>query len=83
MSRMGLFKKKRKPEYVEEILEFQGEVQPRPEEPKKQKKSIAAEFCDQIMEVIKNLEETKQEYKIVTDYLTDIQMIENLPDKML
>ncbi len=80
MSRMGLFKKKRKPEYVEEILEFQGEVQPRPEEPKKQKKSIAAEFCDQIMEVIKNLEETKQEYKIVTDYLTDIQMIENLPE---
>ena len=32
------------------------------------------------MAAAKNLEETKREYKVVTDYLTDIQKIENLPE---
>lgn len=85
---MGLFRKKRKPKYVEDILEFEGEIQPGPEHPKeekkssekKEKKSIAAEYCEQIMVAARNLEETKREYKMVTDYLTDIQNIENLPD---
>lgn len=85
---MGLFRKKKKPKYVEEILEFEGAVEPEPSEQKKEKKkvqttekkSIAAEYCEQIMAAAKNFEETKREYKIVTDYLTDIQMLENLPE---
>lgn len=88
---MGLFRKKRKPKYVEEILEFDGqpeyEIQPEferqvrqePDLPKKEKKSIAMEYCEQILTAAKDLEETKREYKMLTDYLTDIQMIENLP----
>ena len=44
------------------------------------KKSIATEYCEQIMDAARNLEETKREYKTVTDYLTDIQIIENLPE---
>ena len=102
---MGLFRKKKKPQYVEEILEFGEEIdlrsKRRAEKAKKiqkarqsaaaeqsgnenqgqeNKKSIATEYCEQIMDAARNLEETKREYKPVTDYLTDIQIIENLPE---
>lgn len=109
---MGLFRRKKKPKYVEEILEFgeeidarsrereikakkrqkaaqaqgDGQGQPQNQPPAQaagqggQKKSLSAEYCEQIMAAAKNLEETKQEYKIVTDYLTDIQKLENLPE---
>ena len=110
---MGLFRRKKKPKYVEEILEFGEEIdlrsrrrenkakksqkamlaqeagqgQPGSQQPQGpaqqqggQKKSLATEYCEQIMAAAKNLEETKREYKVVTDYLTDIQKIENLPE---
>ncbi|MEY8391893.1 hypothetical protein D3Z36_02895 [Lachnospiraceae bacterium] len=77
---MGLFRKKRKPKYVEEILEYDGSRQPEETEaPVKKRKSPAMEYCDQILKASKALEETKREYRTVTDYLTDIQSIENLP----
>ena len=111
--KMGLFRRKKKPKYVEEILEFGEEIdlrsrrrenkakkiqkamqaqeagqgQPGSQQPQGpaqqqggQKKSLATEYCEQIMAAAKNLEETKREYKVVTDYLTDIQKIENLPE---
>ncbi len=110
---MGLFRRKKKPKYVEEILEFgeeidlrsrrrenkakkiqkamqaqeAGQSQPGSQQPQGpaqqqggQKKSLATEYCEQIMAAAKNLEETKREYKVVTDYLTDIQKLENLPE---
>ncbi len=110
---MGLFRRKKKPKYVEEILEFGEEIdlrsrrrenkakkiqkamqaqeagqgQPGSQQPQGpaqqqggQKKSLATEYCEQIMAAAKNLEETKREYKVVTDYLTDIQKLENLPE---
>jgi len=78
---MGLFRKKRKPKYVEEILEYDGIQQPEQQEeaPAPKHKNPAMEYCDQILKASKALDETKQEYRIVTDYLTDIQSIENLP----
>ena len=78
---MGLFRKKRKPKYVEEILEYNGIQQPEQQEeaPAPKHKNPAMEYCDQILKASKALDETKQEYRIVTDYLTDIQSIENLP----
>ena len=36
--------------------------------------------CEQIIETAKELEDEKKEYKIVTDYLTDIEVIGELPD---
>ncbi len=111
--KMGLFRRKKKPKYVEEILEFGEEIdlrsrrrenkakksqkamlaqeagqgQPGSQQPQGpaqqqggQKKSLATEYCEQIMAAAKNLEETKREYKVVTDYLTDIQKLENLPE---
>lgn len=110
---MGLFRRKKKPKYVEEILEFgeeidlrsrrrenkakkiqkamqaqeAGQSQPGSQQPQGpaqqqggQKKSLATEYCEQIMAAAKNLEGTKREYKVVTDYLTDIQKLENLPE---
>ncbi len=89
---MGLFRKKKRPKYVEEILEFEEQAQPQMEEPKerseivkqmpkKVRKNPAVEYCEQIHTAAKALEETKREYKMVTDYLTDIQTIENLPEQ--
>lgn len=37
--------------------------------------------CEQIIEASKEIEEEKAEYKIVTDYLNDIQILEDLPDE--
>ncbi len=83
---MGLFRKKKKPKYVEDILEFdlsQQQEQGRPQDKAKPRASNnpAMEYCDQILKAAKGLEETKKDYKIVTDYLTDIQIIENLPEQ--
>ena len=35
--------------------------------------------CEEIIEAIRELEEAKSEYRIVTDYLNDIQKIRKLP----
>ena len=79
-------RKKKKPKYVEDILEFdlsQQQEQGRPQDKAKPRASNnpAMEYCDQILKAAKGLEETKKDYKIVTDYLTDIQIIENLPEQ--
>lgn len=37
------------------------------------------DFCEQLVDVTKHMEEIKNEYRIVTNYLTDIQRIEELP----
>lgn len=76
---MGLFRKKRKPQYVEEILEFEGQA---PQEPRKEERQgIAAEYCQQILDASKYLEEAKREYQLVTEYLLDIQRIEQISEK--
>ncbi len=37
--------------------------------------------CEEIVEAIRELEEAKSEYRIVTDYLNDIQKIRNIQKK--
>lgn len=72
---MKLFKKRKKPEQTVTVLEAI-EIQ---ENEKKKPKHAVVEYCDHIITAAKDLEETKQEYKEVTNYLTDIQIIEELP----
>ncbi len=36
--------------------------------------------CEQMIEADKEIERSKMEYRLVTDYLTDIEVIEALPD---
>ena len=90
---MGLFKKKKKPKYVEEILEFEEQAQPdeagrpkeqntgKPQGSRQPRKNPAMEYCEQILTAAKALEETKREYGTATDYLTDIQTLEDLPEQ--
>lgn len=79
---MGLFRrKKKKPDYLEELIEAPVPVPAQVQEEKKGTQHIALEYCEQIMAAAKELEETKREYKIVTDYLTDIQVLEELPEQ--
>lgn len=87
---MGLFRKKKRPRYVDELWDYDKEAvqeqvsapkhmkAPKPQE---QKKNTAMEYCEQILTAAKALEETKRDYKVVTDYLTDIQKIEGFPEK--
>ena len=85
---MGLFRRKKKPKYIDGLWgggKPQSQEQGR--EPKKTADSQnpqsnpAMEYCEQILTAAKALEETKRDYKVVTDYLTDIQKIEELPEK--
>lgn len=39
------------------------------------------ECCEQIIEASKEIEEEKNEYRVVTDYLNDIQTLEELPEE--
>lgn len=73
---MGLFRRKKQAETVEAAA---GTAEPIKEE-KKENRHAAMEYCEQIMEAAKDLEETKREYRVVTDYLTDIQILEELPE---
>ena len=52
---MGLFRKRKKPKYVEEILEFD-ENAPQPKPGKEDRKSIVMEYGQQIMDAARNLE---------------------------
>ena len=52
-----------------------------PEEMKDGKKlqHFIIQSCEEIIEASKELEEEKAEYRIVTEYLNDIQMLEEMP----
>ncbi len=44
-----------------------------------EEKNLAREYCEQILNAARDLGDAKREYKVVTDYLTDIQKLESLP----
>ena len=85
---MGLFRKKKRPKYIDGLWDGS---EPRPQEQGREHKKTpesqnpqgnpAMEYCEQILTAAKALEETKRDYKVATDYLTDIQKIEELPEK--
>lgn len=81
MRNVGLFKRKKKPQYVEEVLEIAPDQPVIKKQEPKETRHLALEYCEQIMTAANDLEETKQEYKVITDYLTDIQIIEELPEQ--
>ena len=45
-----------------------------------QRKQFVENNCEKIVEATKKIEETKKEYQLVNNYLTDIQTIEELPE---
>ena len=79
---MGLLKRfgrHRKPQEIEEVMEAVSTKEDKQQEKKKSVQHMALEYCEQLMTAAKDLEETRKEYHIVTDYLKDIQIIEQLP----
>lgn len=86
---MGLFNKNKSDEndYLDE-LEIIGEdgeelyIKPEPmqAETLEQKKQLIENCCDQIVGANAKINELKIEYQTVNAYLTDIQIIENLPE---
>ena len=45
-------------------------------------KAVVKDVCEQLVDVSYHMEDMKQEYKVVTDYLVDIQRIDELPIQM-
>lgn len=45
----------------------------------KDEQNTVKDFCEQYIDVSYHMEDMKREYKVVTEYLTDIQRIEELP----
>ena len=85
---MGLFRRKREAE--EPMTVTDAEVKAAVPElqqnvPAKNKRREIEHYivaqCETIMETTKTLEECKGEYRIVTDYLSDIQILEELPEE--
>lgn len=83
---MGLFKRKRrkKLENIQSLQEkLPSTVEGIAEEDLNDGSKVQhyiLERCEQIIETAKELEEERAEYKIVTEYLNDIQTIEELPE---
>ena len=78
------FKKKEEKEAGRE--DFQSQMEGVYEEDlsdEKKAQNYIINCCKQMIESGKELEEEKAEYRIVTDYLTDIQILEELPEEDL
>ncbi len=77
---MGFFKRRKRKKEMEEFLEqypTQGDAISQKHQPEHQ----ALAYCEQMIAISKELEETRKEYRLVTDYLNDIQTLENLPQE--
>lgn len=76
---MGLFKRRKKKKKLEEFIEgYSVEESGIGEKHKVEHQALS--FCEQLIAASRELEETKKEYRLVTDYLNDIQIIETLPE---
>lgn len=83
---MGFFKRRKKNRIKADTLALEslklgkeGDAKEEAEGKKKIQHEIIG-YCEQIIESTKEMEEEKAEYRIVTDYLNDIQMLEDLPE---
>ena len=85
---MGFFKRRKRLAELERIRQENADITAEEileEDISDQKriKNYITGCCSQISEVSKELEEEKAEYRIVSDYLKDIQTLENLPEEDL
>ena len=83
---MGFFKRRKRKAELERIGQENGDISAEEilgEDITDQKKiqSYITNSCREISEVSKELEEEKSEYRIVSDYLKDIQTLENIPEE--
>ena len=75
---MKLFRKRKKAENVEIRENVIAEEMP---EGGDQPGNRMLDECEQMIEAAKALEDTKSEYKVVTSYLNDIQLLEDMSEE--
>ncbi len=68
------------PEEVEELLKSHLEKQKINQSSAGERKSYVTQNCQQVIETTRQLEEFAKEYEMVTAYLTDIQILDALPE---
>ena len=75
-------KRKKKEKAVEENFEEIREhlAEPESQDPEKVE-HYAIDCCEQMIEISKELEDQKAEYRVVTSYLNDVEILENLPEE--
>ncbi len=75
-------KRKKKEKAVEENFEEIREhlTEPESQDPEKVE-HYAIDCCEQMIEISKELEDQKAEYRVVTSYLNDVEILENLPEE--
>ncbi len=84
---MGFFKrKKKKRQEAERIRQENLDVMPEGflgdgSDSAKKVQSYIMSCCEQIAETGKEIKEEQAEYRIITDYLNDIEVLENLPEE--
>lgn len=80
---MKLFRhRKKKIKDIDEILDqVTEELTPEDMSDERKVQHYLLEHCEQIIETAKELEEQKSEYRVVTSYLKDIQLLEEMPEQ--
>ncbi|MDY5884331.1 MAG: hypothetical protein SPJ65_13560, partial [Roseburia sp.] len=76
---MLFFKKRRKKQTEETFEELESEGTEKKATAKKSIEHIAIENCEQLIELSGELEDAKNEYRVITSYLGDVELLENLP----
>lgn len=81
VKRESLFKRRRRKTAAEDNTDS-GDSQVKVKKRMEIERKTVQDFCEQLVDVSFHTEEIKNEYRLVTGYLTDIQRIEELPVDM-
>ena len=80
-SAKGRFSKRKAKRALKQVSKEQSsdQISTHPKHGMLDERQAVQDFCEQLVDVTNHMEEIKTEYRIVTNYLTDIQRIEELP----
>ena len=76
---MGFFKRRKDKKMLQKVLDDVQSSETLEQMAEKSTGSLLMDRCEQVMENAREIEDGKSEYYIITSYLNDIELIENLP----
>lgn len=77
---MGFFKRRKDKKNLQKVLEdVQAPEQSLAQMTGDESENVLLERCNQVMENAREIDDGKKEYHVITSYLNDIELIENLP----
>ena len=77
-------RRKKKDKRIEDMMEqiqLESGMGEASEQKETQTEHDMLERCEELIEMMRELEEAKSEYRVVTDYLKDIQIIKEIPQE--